>query len=167
MKRFLQIILSMPSSLPPIPTDMHSVIMIAFVWFELHVNENSSLCVNFAQHVLENQTHCCSIPFFCFFFFTAVQNSIMQLYYIHSPADGCFQHRAITNKDATEILMSLCVDTFCFILGKKLSVALWSRRVGMCLKETNSSPVVGCFYPVMDGHSICSTSSSLLAVVNL
>ena len=63
--------------------------------------------------------------------------------------------------------MSLCVDTFCFILGKKLSVALWSRRVGVCLKETNSSPVVGCFYPVMDGHSICSTSSSLLAVVNL
>ena len=60
--------------------------MIAFVWFELHVNENSSLCVNFAQHVLENQTHCCSILFFFFFFlllyripFCSYITSILQL----------------------------------------------------------------------------------------
>ena len=38
----------MPSSLPLIPTDMNSVIMIVFVWFELHINE--VICMTCVLH---------------------------------------------------------------------------------------------------------------------
>lgn len=136
MKWFLQIILSMPSSLPLIPTDMNSVIMIVFVWFELHINENSSLCVNFAQHVLENQTRCCSF----FFFNCCIEFHSAAIFYPFSswwvfPAQGYYREGSYG--DSHE---SLRRHMFCFILGKKLSVALRSCRVGMCLKEPDSLP---------------------------